>query len=140
MSAEVLLDRLDRVKKTGRDRWVACCPAHDSKSGASLSIREVDDGRVLVHCFAGCTIDEILGAVDLQIDALFPPRPVGDRAKPERPPIPYRAILKLIADEALLAAVIVSNHAKGAPVTEDDRLRLWTAAGRLASAREFANA
>lgn len=33
--------------------WVACCPAHDDRR-PSLSLTDTDDGRVLVHCHAGC--------------------------------------------------------------------------------------
>jgi hypothetical protein len=33
--------------------WTARCPAHDDRN-PSLSIRDADDGKVLVHCFAGC--------------------------------------------------------------------------------------
>lgn len=34
-------------------RWMARCPAHDDRT-PSLSITEGHDGRLLVHCFAGC--------------------------------------------------------------------------------------
>jgi len=52
MSATPVLDRLDKVKQTGPDRWIACCPAHDDKS-PSLAVRELDDGRILLHDFGG---------------------------------------------------------------------------------------
>lgn len=39
-------------------RWVARCPAHDD-AAPSLSIGTGDDGRVLLHCFAGCTFADI---------------------------------------------------------------------------------
>jgi len=56
--AEAILDRLDGV--TGRDgQWQARCPVHDDNR-ASLSIAKGDDGRVLLHCQAGCTLDDIL--------------------------------------------------------------------------------
>ena len=45
MSADVLLSILEGVKRTGPGRWMARCPAHGDKS-PSLSIRELDDGRV----------------------------------------------------------------------------------------------
>jgi hypothetical protein len=41
--------------------WMACCPAHEDET-ASLSIRE-KDGRILVHCHAGCTQESVLGAL-----------------------------------------------------------------------------
>ena len=37
-----LLSRLDKVRQSGPDSWMACCPAHEDKS-ASLSIRHADD-------------------------------------------------------------------------------------------------
>ena len=46
MSVNNLLNSLDRVRKMGADRWVACCPAHNDKS-PSLAIRELSDGAVL---------------------------------------------------------------------------------------------
>jgi len=33
--------------------WMARCPAHDDRE-PSLSIRDADDSKVLVHCHAGC--------------------------------------------------------------------------------------
>jgi hypothetical protein len=40
---------------------MAKCPAHDDKT-PSLSIRE-NDGKVLVHCHAGCSQDAVLAAL-----------------------------------------------------------------------------
>ena len=33
--------------------WMARCPAHHDRK-PSLSIRDADDGKVLIHCHAGC--------------------------------------------------------------------------------------
>jgi len=60
---EVLLDRLDGVRPKGPDSWMARCPAHPDRN-PSLSV-SVKDGRVLVHCFAGCHPDAVLAAVGL---------------------------------------------------------------------------
>ncbi len=56
MIAEVLKGR-----KVGQ-AWMARCPAHEDKT-PSLSIRQVDEGRVLVHCFAGCTQSEVIASL-----------------------------------------------------------------------------
>jgi DNA primase len=53
MKVDAFLDKLTKVKRTGNGTWLACCPAHEDRS-PSMSVRELDDGRVLVHCFAGC--------------------------------------------------------------------------------------
>ena len=50
MTADRLRSRLHRAKQTGPGRWLASCPAHDDRR-ASLSIRELDDGTVLIRCF-----------------------------------------------------------------------------------------
>lgn len=68
MSADTLLSRLDKVKQTGQGRWLACCPAHDDKN-PSLSVRELDDGRMLLHCFTGCDVHSVLNALSLTLDA-----------------------------------------------------------------------
>ena len=62
MIAESLLSCLDNVRETRPGYWLACCPAHDDRS-PSLSIRELDDGRILIHDFAGCPPQDVLGAV-----------------------------------------------------------------------------
>lgn len=48
---------------TDGERW-AFCPAHDDRSTPNLHVREADDGGVLLHCFAGCSQDEVLDALE----------------------------------------------------------------------------
>lgn len=55
--------------------WMAKCPAHDDKN-PSLSIREVD-GKVLLHCHAGCRQRDVIAA--LKSRGLWPERPVNQR-------------------------------------------------------------
>ena len=135
MSADLLLSKLDGVKRTGQDRWLARCPAHGDKR-ASLSIREVDTGAILVHCFAGCSVHEVVGAVGLELSDLFPPR-AADPAhvgKPERRPFPAADILRAIGFEALVVACAASAMLAGEPFTQTDRDRLMLAVGRIQSA------
>ena len=61
---DLLLTRLHGVRgKEGR--WIARCPAHEDKT-PSLSIGLGDDGRVLIHCHAGCGAVAVVEAVGLQ--------------------------------------------------------------------------
>ena len=71
MVAEELLRLLEGVKQVGPGRWVARCPAHDDHT-PSLSIREAEDGRILLHCFAGCRTADVLQALGLTWRDLFP--------------------------------------------------------------------
>lgn len=68
---DLVLSRLDKVKAAGAGKWKACCPAHDDRD-PSLSIREAEDGKVLLHCWAGCDTESIVGAIGLTICDLFP--------------------------------------------------------------------
>ena len=67
---ENLLARLDKVRQSGSE-WQALCPAHDDKN-PSLSIKEGDDGVLLVKCHTGCTARDIVAAVGLGLGDLFP--------------------------------------------------------------------
>lgn len=132
-TVDVLLSRLDRVKRTGSWTWSARCPAHDDR-GPSLSVRELDDGRILVHCFAGCDVHDVLAAVDLNISDLFPPRSIAHSAKPERRPFPAADVLRAVAFEALVVAAAAVALLAGEPLTTVDRERLILAVSRIQSA------
>ncbi len=137
VTAEVLLAKLDGVKRTGADRWIAKCPAHEDRS-PSLSVRELDDGRVLLHDFAGCSVEEVLAAIGLEFDALFPERPTGDHAPRERRPWPAADVLRALADETLLVAVAAANLRQGVGLSDVDRERLMLAAERIQAGRGLA--
>lgn len=68
MDIATLLARLEHVRRS-RDGWMARCPAHDDRS-PSLSLRE-SDGKILLHCFAGCTVEAICAAAGVQLSSLF---------------------------------------------------------------------
>lgn len=134
MSADILLSRLDGVKQTGQGRWLAKCSSHEDRS-PSLSIRELDDGRVLVHCFAGCSVHEIVSSVGLELTDLFPPREIEvGKGKPERRPFPAADILRAIAFESTLVVVAAADLLSGHPFTEADRARLVLAVSRIQAA------
>ena len=66
-----VLERLESVRSSGQNRFIARCPAHEDRT-SSLSVRATDDGRVLVHCFAGCDTRDVLHALNLEMKDLFP--------------------------------------------------------------------
>lgn len=75
-----VLDRLGDVTSGKVDQqWEARCPAHDDRrSSLSVSVGE-DDGRVVLHCHAGCEPEAICQAIGLRLADLFPPK--RDRRK-----------------------------------------------------------
>ena len=121
-----LLPMLHGVKAVGQGRWMARCPAHDDKS-PSLSIRETGDGRVLVHCFAGCTATEVLDAVGLSLSDLFE-RPIGHHLVRAKATFPALPILRALSLEATVIFLCGSAAMAGEPF---DRDRLEVALHRI---------
>jgi hypothetical protein len=133
MSIDTLLSRLTEAKRTGDGRYLACCPAHLDKR-PSLAVRELDDERVLIHCFAGCSVEEVLHAVGLEFDALFPESPIGQCLHPERHPFSAKDILEAVRHETLIVSVAASTIAHGKTLVKDDYERLILASRRLQTA------
>lgn len=130
-----LLDRLQGVRRTGPGRWIARCPAHDDRD-PSLSIRELDDGRILLHCFAGCDVHAIVSAVGMKLSDLFPPRPLLDGRAPERNPFSAEDALRCLAFEARLVQLAALDQLAGRVPTQKDVERLSLAADRIDEALE----
>jgi hypothetical protein len=65
-----ILARLNGVQGS-KGRYRSRCPSHGSKS-LTLALRESQDGSVLVHCHAGCTVQEIMSSIGLPMSELFP--------------------------------------------------------------------
>jgi hypothetical protein len=65
-----ILDRLVKVKSSGRDKWTACCPVHKDNT-PSMGVWDEGD-RILMHCLGcGAKGPEIMGALALPIGMLF---------------------------------------------------------------------
>lgn len=139
MTVNTLLDRLHGVRQTGGGRWLACCSSHDDHR-ASLSVRELDDGRVLLHCFAGCSAADVLAAVGLTFETLFPERALDHRVKRERRPFNAHDVLKTLVTEIAIIIVYVADLRAGHVPSHRDHERFLIACGRITQAKESANA
>jgi hypothetical protein len=135
MNADRPLSKLDGARSTGHHSWLARCPGHNDRH-PSLSIRELPDGRVLVHDFAGCSVEDVLAAVGLEFDALYPPRAIDHRLPPERRPFSACDVLRASATEALVAAVVSADIIAGCLPDRRDHDRLVTASSRIRAAVE----
>ncbi len=69
MTTQEVLDCLKNVKRQG-DGWIAHCPGHEDHR-ASLSIASGSDGRTLLRCHAGCSVDTICEALGIKLTDLF---------------------------------------------------------------------
>ena len=74
MTFTELLSRFDAVRSTGSG-YSAKCPVHEDRV-SSLSISQGDEDRALIHCHAGCPLDDILLDRNLTLSDLFPDDPV----------------------------------------------------------------
>ena len=60
--------------------YMCKCPAHEDRT-ASLSVRESDGGKILMHCMAGCSTGDVVRAMGIKMADLFP---AGSSKKGER--------------------------------------------------------
>lgn len=138
---QVLLARLDTVRQAGAG-WTARCPAHEDRT-ASLSIATGTDGRVLLHCFAGCPTAAVVQAVGLSLPDLFPRRlgPMTPQARRElsaaarlsRRIAALNSIAHDLAVVEVAAAAMVSDPDDG--LSLEDYERVCVAHQRIAKAR-----
>jgi hypothetical protein len=66
---EDVLDRLNVASRNG-EKAMSFCPAHDDSNNPSLSLK-TENGKLLLHCFAGCRPEDILSEIGLQMKDLF---------------------------------------------------------------------
>lgn len=137
MAVDMLISRLAKVKRTGKDSWIACCPAHSDRT-PSLTVRELEDGRILVHCFSGCAAVDVVAAVGLEMTDLFPDR-LGD-FKPVSQPFSAMDVLRALRRESGVLAIAVAHVAEGKPIQVEHKARIDLAAERIADAAEYIHA
>ena len=129
-----ILDRLEGVRETGANKWISCCPAHEDRS-PSLSIRDAD-GRILLHCFAGCETDDVLGAIGLTFTDIMPERVSTEHGhKPMRQRFDARQVLGCLDHESLVVAIIGADFIERRSLDESTWQRLSIAVGRINKGR-----
>jgi len=137
-AAAKLLDRLTGVRECGDRAWMGLCPSHPDNR-PSLSVRELDDGTLLVHCFAGCDTGDILQSIGLRLHDLFPVK-LKDRLPPQIRRAHYHALaeaLRSLRHDALVVALAASDVAAGRTLSDDDLRKLFAAAARARRAAEI---
>jgi len=58
------------IERQNGSKFSARCPSHED-GRASLSVARGDDGRALIHCFAGCDTPLVVAALGLDMKDLF---------------------------------------------------------------------
>jgi hypothetical protein len=131
MIAEKIVARLEGVVNRGDGKWAARCPAHEDR-GPSLSIGTGTDGRLLLHCFAGCEPEKILAALGLTWQDLFPDKWDAAHAAAvySRPRIKFD---QMEVERGILRVVAADIRA-GKAMSVEDRARVEVARQRIAAA------
>ena len=134
--ADIILARLDRVRPSGHDKWIARCPAHQDNS-PSLSIKRADNEAILIHCHAGCDAAAITAALGLNLADLFPPRPADVHSV--RPRASTLTPLAMAFErDLIITTIVLGDVAAGKPISNDDKITAKAAATRLWAALEKA--
>ena len=129
-----LLSRLEGVKQTSSNQYMARCPAHEDHN-PSLSVA-VKDGRILLHCFAGCCAHEILANVDLSLSDLFD-KPLERGPIRKRDRWNERGLVKQLMPEIDAVLIAANQVAEGKPLSAVDQRRLCDAHKRILSVVEL---
>jgi len=61
LNAESIAMSLDKPRRNGNGKYIACCPAHDDKN-PSLAITDANN-TTLVYCFSGCQQINVIEAL-----------------------------------------------------------------------------
>ena len=95
---------------------------------------------MLLHCFAGCDVHSVVGAVGLDIGDLFPPKDFPVEGKPAIKPAFYASdLMRIIGFEALVVQIVAFDIANNKPISEETRERMLTAYQRIDEAMRYAH-
>ena len=122
MSIDTLLSTLDKVKSNGNGKWLALCPAHPDRS-PSLAIKQTDDGKILIHCFAGCQVTDIVAAVGLELSDLMPNDPAYKKGSKPSAFNKYELFDRL-AFEAVILSLAIRQLLNGEMLEQSDLSRV----------------
>ena len=140
-NVEILLNRLEHVRQYGQG-YRAKCPAHDGKSPGSLSVAIGDDGRILLHCFGGCSALDVVHAVGLELSDLFEKRIMHNATPVERRVLrelarqcQWKAAVPALMSESIVVLMAAGMLDKGEALSKADDDRLMLAIERIESAK-----
>jgi len=80
---EDVLDKLEVASRNG-EKAISFCPAHDDRNSPSLSLK-AENGKLLLHCFAGCYPEDLVSELGLQMKDLFVKGGRGSSVPPNTP-------------------------------------------------------
>ena len=96
----------------------------------SGSVRETDNGLLLVHDFGGDSAVEILAAIDLSLTDLFPSA-ITDQGRPQSRPFAGVEALQGVARDCLIVCAAAAILRENKPLSATDFAAMIAAAGRI---------
>lgn len=130
-TTDAVLDHLERVRSTGSNTWQASCPTSLHKHGdrsQGLSIKQAEDGRVLLHCHAGCSAESIVSAIGLTLADLFPKSNVRPIKRG-----PSKQALEAAQLESWVVWIFIEHLVEKKPIKATAKGRFRKAVDRLSS-------
>lgn len=129
-----LLSRMQKVKTRGRDKWMACCPAHEDKN-PSLAIT-LESGKILMKCWSGCDVESILGAIGMDFSDIMPDHPIYHRSSAKKPTLYATDALRILKKESMIITMCAIDIKNKKHIAEDDFNRVMLAMERINAAME----
>ena len=114
-----ITSRLKGVIRRHNGGILAFCPNHDDRKGRSLAVSLGRENQILLHCFAGCNIHEITGAIGLNPADLFPR--TESRYEPQtRSYFDEWKILSALQHDAIVVLIAARSMLTGKALPESD--------------------
>ena len=121
-----VLDRLDKVRQLGTNKWTACCPVHDdSNPSMSINLHNTPEGQKLgMYCFA-CSAkgDNVVESLGLKIGDLF------ERSK-EFTPNRHYLLQKTVDADDFTILIYETDKSKGRKIRYKDHKEYVAAIAR----------
>ncbi len=133
IAKEEILARFSKVYKSGEGEYQCLCPSHNDRT-ASLGLKFKED-KMILNCFAGCSMEDIIGAVGLSWADVMPNN-VDTEYKPEKRFNPY-SVLKATRQDLLFIAVCAGHVASGKELDKEDSEKLFNITGRLRDVYDY---
>lgn len=131
---DMVLGKLNGIMCSGKN-MKALCPAHGDKT-PSLSIKEGEDGRVLLHCFSGCPVEEIVAAMGLKMIDLFA-EDANNHHSLKIPGVSARQLSLATERERQILYFAKADQVAGRSISQSDMERTKLALNRIAMARKI---
>ena len=131
---ETILNRLGGVRRVGKC-FKAICPAHVDRT-PSLSVKECDDGRVLLHCFAVCDMEAVVAAMGLRPGDLYLAAKAPQKTS-RLPGVRMRELKAAAEFEMQILYIVKSDKLSGRTISQADWARAKLALQRISLVRRI---